>query len=124
MKVSRFIDGDSVGAISLLVTGKLEKFLITLFKFLRKLYCNCESGNCHHGRTYRSSPQEVYLGKSVWKICSKFTGEDPCRSVISTKLLWTFIEIALREECSSVYLLHIYKTSFLKNTYGGLLPDA
>ena len=36
--------------------------------------------------TFRSSPLEVFLGKSVLKICSKFTGEHPCRSVISIKL--------------------------------------
>ena len=26
----------------------------------------------------RSSPSEVFLGKGVLKICSKFTGEHPC----------------------------------------------
>ena len=31
---------------------------------------------------YRSSPQEVFLRKVVLKICRKFTGEQPCRSVI------------------------------------------
>ena len=31
----------------------------------------------------RSSPPEVFLGKSAQKQCSKFTGEHPCRSVIS-----------------------------------------
>ena len=35
----------------------------------------------------RSSPPEMFLGKGVLKICSKFTGEHPCRSVISIKLL-------------------------------------
>ena len=34
----------------------------------------------------RSSSPEVFLRKGVLKICSKFTGEHPCRSVISTKL--------------------------------------
>ena len=29
-----------------------------------------------------SSPSEVFLGKRVLKICSKFTGEHPCRSAI------------------------------------------
>ena len=28
--------------------------------------------------TYRSSHPEVFLGKGVLKICSKFTGEHPC----------------------------------------------
>ena len=38
----------------------------------------------------RSSSSEVFLGKVVLKICSKFTGEHPCRSVISIKLLCNF----------------------------------
>ena len=44
----------------------------------------------------RSSRPEVLLGKGVLKICSKFTGEYPCRSAISIKLLCNFTEIALR----------------------------
>ena len=35
----------------------------------------------------RSSPPEVFLGKDDPKICCSFTGEHPCRSVISVKLL-------------------------------------
>ena len=35
----------------------------------------------------RSSHPEVFLRKGVLKICSKFTGEHPCQSVISIKLL-------------------------------------
>ena len=31
----------------------------------------------------RSSRPEVFLGKGVLKICNKFTGEHPYRSVIS-----------------------------------------
>ena len=34
----------------------------------------------------RSSPPELFLGKGVLKICSKFTGQHPCRSAISIKL--------------------------------------
>ena len=34
----------------------------------------------------RSSHPEVFLGKDALKICSKFTEEHPCRSVISIKL--------------------------------------
>ena len=51
---------------------------------------------------FRSSHQEVFLEKGFLKICSKFTGESPCRSVISIKLL------------------HIFRTSFTKNTSGRL----
>ena len=35
---------------------------------------------------FRSSRSEVFLGKGVLKICSKFTGEHPCRSAILIKL--------------------------------------
>ena len=40
----------------------------------------------------KSSSPEVFLGKGVLKICSKFTGEHPCRSVISVKLLCTLLK--------------------------------
>ena len=61
----------------------------------------------------RSSHPEVFLGKVVLKICSKFTGEHPCRSAI--------FEIALRHGCSPVNLLHIFRTTFFKSTSEGLL---
>ena len=59
----------------------------------------------------------MFLRKGVLKMCNKFTGEHPCRSVISIKLLCSFVEIALRHECS-VNLLHIFRIPFPKNTYG------
>ena len=64
-----------------------------------------------------SSHAEVFLGKGVLKICSKFTGEHPCRSAISIKLL----EIKLPHGCPPVNLLHVFRTSFPKNTSEGLL---
>ena len=67
------------------------------------------------------SPPEVFFGKGVLKICSKFTAEHPCRSVIAIKLLCNFIEITLWSGCSPANLLHIFRTPFPKNTYGGLL---
>ena len=70
---------------------------------------------------FGSSPPEVFLGKVVLKICSKFTGEQPCRSVNSIKLQNNFIEITLWHGCSPMNLLHIFRTSFYKNTPGGLL---
>ena len=69
----------------------------------------------------RSSPPEVFFGKGVLKIWSKFTGEHPYRSVISIKLQSNFIETTLRHGCSSMNLLHIFRTPFYKSTYGGLL---
>ena len=56
----------------------------------------------------------------VLKINSKYTGEHLCQNVISVKLLCNFIKIALRHRCSPVKLLHIFRTPFPKNTYGGL----
>ena len=60
----------------------------------------------------------MFLRKDVLKICSKFTGEHLCRSVISIKLQNNFIEIALRHGCSPVNLLYIFRTSFPRNTSG------
>ena len=70
---------------------------------------------------FRSSRSEVFLRKGVQKICSKFTGEHPCRSVISIKLQSNIIEIAFRHGCSPVNLLHIFRTSFPRNTSGRML---
>ena len=70
---------------------------------------------------FRSSHPEVLLVKGILKICSKFTGEHLCRRAISIKLLCNFIEIALRHGCSTVNLLHIFRTRSLKNTSGWLL---
>ena len=72
---------------------------------------------------YRSSRPEVFLRKGALKIYSKFSGEHPCRSVISIKLHSNFIEIALRHGCSPANLLHIFTTPFLKNTSGWLLLE-
>ena len=58
----------------------------------------------------------MFLRKGVLKICSKYTGEHPCRSVISN-----FIEITLRHGCSPVNLLHTFRTPFSRNTSEWLL---
>ena len=69
----------------------------------------------------RSSPPEVFLGKGTLKICSKVAGEQPCRSVISVKLLCHFVEITLQHGCSPVNLLPIFRTPFPKSTSRELL---
>ena len=56
----------------------------------------------------RCSHPEVFQGKHVLKICSKFTGEHPYRSAISIKLL--------QHGCSPLNFLHVFRTAFLKNT--------
>ena len=58
----------------------------------------------------------MFLLKVVLKICSKFTGEHPCQSLVSIKLLCKFIEIALWHRCSPLNLMHIFRISFSKNT--------
>ena len=91
-------------------------FLEIALKSLRE-----ETFECLLFRTLRSSPPMVFLGKGVLKICSKFTGEHPCRSVISINLLCNFIGITLRHGCSPVNLLYIFRTPFHKSNFGGLL---
>ena len=65
----------------------------------------------------QKSRPKVFLGKGVLKICSKLTGEHPCRNV------HTHAEqlITLPHGCSPVNLLHIFRTSFPKNTASGPL---
>ena len=68
--------------------------------------------------TFRSSyPPEMFVEKGVLKICSKFKGEHPCLSLISIKLIWNFIEIALRHECSPVNLLRTCRTPLTNTCY-------
>ena len=64
----------------------------------------------------RSSRSEVFLGKSVPKICSKLRAEHPCRSVVSKKFQST-----LWYGCWTVNLLHMFGIPFPKNTSGRLL---
>ena len=70
---------------------------------------------------YRSSRPVPFLGKSVLKKCSKYTGKHPCRSAISIKLQNKFIEITFRHGCSLVNSLHISRAPFSKNTSRWLL---
>ena len=66
--------------------------------------------------SFSSSRAEVFWKKGVLKICSKFTGEHPCRCAISIKLLCNFIEIALWHGCSPVNLLHIFSKNLFLTT--------
>ena len=69
----------------------------------------------------RSNGPEVFLRKALLKTCSKFTGAHPGRNVISMKLLCDFIEIILRDGCSSVILLDSFRIPSRKNTSGRTL---
>ena len=58
---------------------------------------------------FRSSHPEVFLGKGVLKIYSKFSGEHSYQSAISIITLW--------HGCSPVDLLHIFRRPFYKKFY-------
>ena len=47
-------------------------------------------------RQSRSSRPEMFIGKDVLKKCRKFTGEHPCRSAISIKLLANLLKLHFR----------------------------
>ena len=74
----------------------------------------------NHAEWLSCSSPEVFCEKGVLKICRKFTGDRPCRNVISIKLLCNLIEIILWHGCSPVNLLHFFRTPFSKNTIRGL----
>ena len=67
----------------------------------------------------RNSLPKVVLWKDILNICSKFTGEQRCASVISIRLQSNFIEITFSYGCSPVSLLHICRTSFLQEHFWG-----
>ena len=88
------------------------KLHINVQKSLKKLL---------NGSLDLTSSPEMFLGKDVLKICSKFTGEHPCRSMVSIKLLCNFIEIALQHGYSPANMQHIFRTPFPRNASGWLL---
>ena len=71
----------------------------------------------------RSSPPRGVLRKRCSKNMQQIYRTNPWRSVISIKLLYNFTEITLRHRCSPVNKLHIFRTSFPRNTFGWLLLD-
>ena len=54
----------------------------------------------------------MILGKGVLKICSKFTGEHPCGSAISIKLL---AKKSLMENFIFCAVIVVYRCVFLQN---------
>ena len=63
----------------------------------------------------------VFLEEVVLKKCSKFTGEPPCQSEASIKLLSNFTEISLWHGCSPVNLLQIFRIRLTRSTSVRLL---
>ena len=104
----------------------MDMVIITIFLLIINNFIsqrNTYNTSSKRLKSSRSSHPEMFPGKGVRKICSKFTGEHPCRCAISIKLFCCFIEIALRHGCSPVNLLHIFRTPFLKNTFERLLLE-
>ena len=73
-------------------------FFIYFYFFLLLLLFSAQIGPSSETLVFinGSKPSEKFLGKGILKICSKFTGEHPCRSAISIKLRnrtfpWVFI---------------------------------
>ena len=77
----------------------------------------------NHCDDEQKQPSRGVLRKRCFEKMQKFTGKCPCRSVTSIKLLCNFIEITLRQGCSPVNLLHIFRTPYPKSTSRGLLLD-
>ena len=66
---------------------------------------------------YRSNPPEVFLGKTVLKINSKFIGEHPCQM-----LLCNFIEVThISGSVSCIFAAYFFRITFLNNISGVLL---
>ena len=102
-------------------TRGYKKYIIFKIDLSTKEYClDFLALNVSLRIPYRISHPEVFLGKVIMKICSKFTGY-PCRNVISVKMFRNFIKITLWHWCSPVTLLHIFRTPFPKNTSEWLL---
>ena len=74
------------------------------------LYIILNALSCIRFVLCRSVQPKVFLGKGILKIWNKSTGEHSSRIVISVRLLCNFIEITLRQGCSPVNLLHIFRT--------------
>ena len=82
----------------------------SIVQSLAQIYESFENNNCTLDVFVdRSSHPEVFLGKGVLKICSKYTGEQPCQSAISIKLLCN--------PCQSAILIKLFAT-LLKSHFG------
>ena len=69
--------------------SSLNKYKICHISFIPSFWCFKSSlfeTQDKTTRNFRNSRPKVFLGKGVLKICSKFTREHPCWSVISIKV--------------------------------------
>ena len=70
---------------------------------------------CFHGS--RSSPSEVFLEKGVLKMCSKFTGEHPCRGGISIKLLKSHFGMGVLLHICCMFAEHLFLRTPLEGCF-------
>ena len=108
-------------------------WVIPLKKFNRKMFTRklnvlvtfCRTPAIHMSVVLRNSeqkqpsgsnriiPPKVFLGKSVPKICCKFTRKHPCRKVISIKLLiFVNVDCLLKNNWSRCFLMKLYTALF------------
>ena len=106
--------------VSKLISNWHLTAMLSLFrKSSSKAECTfriCMSANQSKHLKSQRQPCRGVLSKRKYllKICSKFTGEHPCRSMIS-------IEITFQHGCSPVNLQHTFRTPFTKNPSEQLL---
>ena len=103
-----------INSIFLTFSSREMQKRLTQTKVYYKLFCFVSK------EASRSSYPEKFLGKGVLKICSKFTGEHPCWSVILITLLCNFTEIALQHWCCfsiGVALLWVAASECLRNLW-------
>ena len=106
----------------------LPRYLINIttyifFHLLKGRLSTHFSMNSDKKSNVRSSPPEVFLEIGILKICSKLTGEHPCRSVISKKLFCNFIEITLWHGCSPVNCCIFSEHLFLGTSLEGCFSN-
>ena len=79
-----------------LTVKSAARFLVCVWPFLYRHFAlkGSKDTTFERAQIYRSSLPEVFLEKYILKICSKLTGQHPCRSVISIKLLCNFFVIS------------------------------
>ena len=104
--------------IYLLLNWAFERVMSCLFFFRITKIENVPIQSIHGNHLPKQSPRGVDKKRcsDILKMCSKFTGEHRCWSVITIKLQSNSIEITLRHRCSPVNLLHIFRTPFPRNT--------
>ena len=89
--------------------------MLTLYNIYHMIY------NIANINTFQKESSIGILIKKCSENMEQIYRRTRCRSVISIKLLYNFIEIPLRHGSSQVDFLHVVKTPSYKSIYRGLL---